>query len=41
MSTIVHTPMRTIVLKMGGKHEHDRAQGVPFSFLFSLDSESY
>ena len=33
MRTIVPKHMRTIVPKMGAKHEHDRAHGVPFSFL--------
>ena len=36
MSTFVHKPMSTFVLMFAQNHEHERAQGVPFYFLFCL-----
>jgi hypothetical protein len=36
MSTIVHTELRTIVLRLSGKPDNDRAQVSQFFILFSL-----
>jgi hypothetical protein len=37
MRTIVHNPMRMIVLMLTAKHGNDRAQGVPIlSFVLSV-----